>query len=79
MVNKTKTFLSTQELAKKLGISRVAVWKRIKKGQIKAIQAGRNFIIDEENLTLKSKKEIEKAVKKTVAEYGETLRLLGEE
>ncbi|KPJ56380.1 hypothetical protein AMJ49_05055 [Parcubacteria bacterium DG_74_2] len=82
---KDKRFLSTAELAKILGISRVAVFKKIKKGEIKAIKVGRNFIIEKKNLgsilgeslTKKEKLEIEKAVKKVVEEYGETLKLLG--
>ena len=82
---KDKQFLSTTELAKILGISRVAVFKKIKKGEIKAVKVGRNFVIDKKDLgnilgkelTKKEKSEIEKAVKKTVKEYGETLRLLG--
>lgn len=82
---KDKKFISTIELAKILGISRIAVYKKIKKGEIKAIKVGRNFVIDKKDLgnilgkelTEKEKKEIEKAVKKVVKEYGETLRLLG--
>lgn len=81
---KNKRFFSTTELAKILGISRIAVYKKIKKGEIKAIKVGRNFIIDKKELdhilnkelTKKDKQEIEKAVKKVVKEYGETLRLL---
>ncbi|MFH1289625.1 MAG: helix-turn-helix domain-containing protein [Patescibacteria group bacterium] len=82
---KNKRFLSTTELAKILKISRVAVYKKIKRGEIEAIKVGRNFIIDKkllgsifnEELTKKQKLEIEKSVKKTIKEYGETLRLLG--
>ncbi|MBU1127306.1 helix-turn-helix domain-containing protein [Patescibacteria group bacterium] len=82
---KNKRFLSTTELAKILKISRVAVYKKIKRGEIEAIKVGRNFIIDKkllgsifnEELTKKEKLEIEKSVKKTIKEYGETLRLLG--
>jgi len=81
---KDKKFLSTTELAKILGISRIAVYKKIKKGKIKAIKVGRNFVINKKNLgnilgaelTGKEKKEIEKAVKRVVKEYHETLRLL---
>jgi excisionase family DNA binding protein len=82
---KNKEFLSTTELAKILGVSRIAVYKRIKQGKIKAIKVGRNFVIEtkelrdilEKDLKEKDKLEIEKAVKKTVKEYGETLKLLG--
>ena len=80
-------FFSTSQVAKLMGISRVAVFKKIKKGEIKAEKIGRNFVIDKNDLkdifvtSFKKdlKKEIEAAVKKTVQEYGETLRLLGKE
>ena len=82
-----KEFLTTVELAKILGISRIAVFKKIKKGQIKAIKIGKNFIIPRDSLaeivgealSQDDKQEIEEAVKKTVREYGQTLRLLGSE
>ena len=82
-----KDLLSTIEVAKLLGISRIAVFKKIKLGQIKAERVGRNFVIHKNDLPQilgealsKDKKEfIEKAVKKTVKEYGETLKLLGKE
>lgn len=84
---KEQQFISTPELAKLLGISRIAVFKRIKAGKIKAVKAGRNFIIDKKNvpeilgksLNERDKREIDKAIKKTIEEYGETLRLLGKE
>jgi len=80
-------FLSTTDLAKLLGVSRVTVFKKIKKGEIKAIRIGRNFAIDKKYLsqingqvlTKKNKQIIDRAVKKTVNQYGETLRLLGKE
>ena len=84
---KNQEFITTAELAKILGISRISVFKRIKRGQIKAIRVGRNFIIPKDSLpevlgqvlSKKNKREIETAVKKTVREYGQTLRLLGNE
>lgn len=82
-----KEFLSTTELAKMLGISRIAVFKKIKSGRIKAAKVGRNFIISKKDipeildnvLSDKNKQEIDEAVGKTIKEYGETLRLLGRE
>lgn len=82
-----KNLFSTNEVAKMLGISRVAVFKKIKTGQIRAKKIGRNFVIERKDLpellggvlTEERKKEIEKSVKKTVEEYGETLKLLGAE
>ncbi len=46
---KGKEFVSTGELAKMLGISRIAVFKKIKKGEIKAVKVGRNFVIKRED------------------------------
>ena len=40
-----KEFYTTKELAKLMGISRVAIFNRIKKGNIKAQKIGRNFVI----------------------------------
>lgn len=82
-----KKYLTTAELAKLLGISRIAVFKKIKSGKIKAKKIGRNFIIDkkelggilDESLTEKKKAEISETVKKIIKEYGETLKLLGKE
>ncbi|MEK7087273.1 MAG: helix-turn-helix domain-containing protein [Patescibacteria group bacterium] len=82
-----KQLISTTELSKILGISRVAVFKKIKSGKIKAQKVGRNFVINRRDLaeilgdvlSEEKKREIEKAVKKTVKEYGETLKLLGKE
>ena len=78
-------FISIQQLAGILGISRIAVYKKVKKGQIKAIRIGRSFAIPRKYLdsilgrTLKDsqKKEIDAAVRKTVREYGDTLKMLG--
>lgn len=41
----SRKFYTTSELAKKLGISRIAVFNKIKKGDIKAQKMGRNFVI----------------------------------
>lgn len=78
-------FITIQELANILGISRIAVYKKIKKGQIKAMKIGRNFVIPKKYinnilgkaLNNEDKYAIERAVKKTVREYGEVLKLLG--
>ena len=85
---KNKEFVSTTELAEILGVSRVTVFNKIKKGEIQATKVGRNFIINRKDLynvldthilNTDEKKQIQKAVKKVVSEYGETLKLLGKE
>jgi len=83
----TKELLSTTEAAKILGISRVAVFKKIKSGDIPARKVGRSFVIEKKNLPNvlgavlyeNERREIEKSVRRTVKEYGQTLKLLGKE
>jgi excisionase family DNA binding protein len=83
---KDNNFLSTTELAKILGISRIAVYRKIKRGKIKAKKIAGNYAINkkdlggilEKELSKKERKEIEKAVQRVVKEYGETLKLLGQ-
>ncbi len=80
-------YISVTQLAEILGISRSAVHKKIKAGQIEAVRIGRSFAIPRKyfteimgrTLSGKNKKIIDQAVKKTFAEYGEVLRLLGKE
>ena len=84
-------YISIAELARRLGISRIAVYKRVKKGDIKAIKIGRSYAvlnavpyrkaknIDGKPLKDSEKQLIEKAVRKTVKEYGEVLKKLGKE
>jgi len=82
-----KEFISTTELAKILGISRMAVFKKIKSGAIKAKKVGRNFMISKKELPVvlgnvvskEQKSDINQAVKKAIHQYGETFRLLGRE
>lgn len=84
---KKSGFITIPQLAKILGISRIAAYRKVKKGQIKAVRIGRNFAIPQKQIaailgkTLRSedKKQIDDAVKKTVKEYGRTLKLLGSE
>ena len=80
-------YITIPQLARILGISRIAVYKKVKKGQIKAVKIGRTFAIPQQHiaailgktLAQEDKKEIDGAVKKTVKEYGQTLKLLGKE
>jgi excisionase family DNA binding protein len=39
------TYISIPQLAKRLGISRIAVYKKVKKGIIPAVKIGRNFVV----------------------------------
>lgn len=80
-------YISIAQLAEMLGISRIAVYKKVKKGEIEAIRIGRSYAVPKKYISgilgralrEKDKKEIDKAVEKTVREYGEVLKLLGRE
>ena len=80
-------YLTIPQLAKILGVSRIAVYRKVKKGQIKAVKIGRNFAIPQKQIAAilgkrlrqEDKKEIDSAVEKTVKEYGQVLKLLGSE
>ena len=80
-------YITIPQLARILGLSRIAVYRKVKKGQIKATKIGRNYAIDRKSvetilgktLAEEDKEQIDAAVKKTVKEYGQTLKLLGAE
>ena len=82
-----KELLSTAEVAAILGMSRIAVFKKIKSGEIRAIRVGRGYAIAKSDvleiaghvLGENRKKEIEESINKTLADYGETIRRLGKE
>lgn len=84
---KTDKFLTVSQFASILGISRIAVHKKIKKGEINATKIGNIYIIPKSyvseiygrTLTTHKKHIIDKAVHKAVKEYGEVLRRLGNE
>lgn len=87
MQAKENQYVTIPELARLLGLSRIAVYKKVKKGEIKAIKIGRTYGIPKKSLEVflgrglgeEEKKEIDRAVKRTVSEYGQTLKLLGKE
>ncbi|MFH1288746.1 MAG: helix-turn-helix domain-containing protein [bacterium] len=86
-----KPYFSIAEVAKILGLSRTAIYNKVKKGQIEAIRIGRSFAIADKIIKKliksikgtplgdKEKKEIDKVVSRTINEYGETLKRLGAE
>lgn len=81
-----KDYYSTYEVAKLLGVSRVAVFKRIKNGQLMAKKIGRNYIIAAADFGLGNRafsqddiKALDLSLAKALKEYDETLRLLGKE
>ena len=83
----TKGFYSSTEAARILNISRVAVFRQIKLGKIKAVKIGRNFIISHDavlealgkKIGNTKKEEIERAVDRAIKDYGKTFKLLAKE
>lgn len=81
----TGKYLTTTQAGKLLGISRIAVFKRVKSGQIKAEKHGGRYFIPvdqtmfngEPNKT--GKDEIARAVSRGVREYHEVFKWLGSE
>ena len=82
---RTKRLYSITEVAKILGISRVAVFNRIQNGMLKAHKIGNSYVIDgvdilfEDNLPASTKSDIEQVVKRAIKEYGEAFKRLGKE
>lgn len=82
-----KKYYSTGEIAQILQISRVAVFKRIKTGKIKADKVGRNYIVSYEHLLealgnsigKEKKQKIDAVVDKATKEYEVLFKLLGKE
>jgi excisionase family DNA binding protein len=85
MIN--EKYITIPELAKLLGVSRIAIYNRVKKGQIPAAKIGKTYIITDQTIasilgkkvTSGGKKLIDAAVHKTVQEYGEVLKKLSKE
>jgi len=77
-------YITIPQLAKLLGLSRIEVYRKVKKGQIPAIRVGRVYVISDrdiayilgEKISRKSKRQVKAAVRKTVQEYGEVLKRL---
>lgn len=81
------SYITIPQLAKILGLSRVTVYRKVKSGEIPATKIGHAYLVSNEEiskvlskeLTETAKKRIDNAVKKTVKEYWEVLKLLGKE
>jgi excisionase family DNA binding protein len=80
-------YITIPQLAKMLGVSRITIYNKVKKGEIEAIRIGKIYAIPKkyiaeilgEKLSTETKKLIDRAVKRTVQEYGEVLIKLGNE
>jgi excisionase family DNA binding protein len=79
--------MTIPQLANRLGISRIAVWNKVKKGEIPATKVGRQYVISArdariaagEELTTEQEQWIEAAVERVVRKYGSVLKRLSRE
>jgi len=85
-MKKDKKFLTTKEVAAIFKITDRHVRRLIKANIIPAKKIGRNFIIEAEQLnpifqkaTASEKEFVHKTMNKIIKDYGETLKLLGNE
>ncbi len=81
-----KPYYSTVEAAKILGMSRIAVFKKIRSGQLKSERFGRNYLIPQDSLaysagflTALRRKELDSDVRRIIKQYGDALRRLSKE
>lgn len=80
-------YYTIPEAAKILNKSRIAVYKQVKSGKIKAVRVGRNYAVPagslpfalHKELRVQDKKRLDAGIKRVIHEYSETLRLLGRE
>jgi excisionase family DNA binding protein len=81
---KQQEFYSAPEVARILGLSRNAIFKRIKSGDIESQKIGRNYAISHESVLAllgqeigeNRKKELDNTVGRVIKEYGEVLKRL---
>jgi excisionase family DNA binding protein len=82
-----QNYVTVAMLANLLGVSRITIYKRVKKGEIAATKVGKTYIIDDQavkeilggKVTASSKERIDRAVQKTLSEYRDLLKQLGDE
>ena len=63
LANMADKYFSTPQIAKMLGISRIAVFKQIKSGSLPAIKAGRSYIVAKSDLLELYKKKLDRELK----------------
>jgi excisionase family DNA binding protein len=86
-MKKDNKYLSIPEVAKILGISRIAVYKKVKKGDIDSIKIGNQYVISNSRISEimgkttspAKQKKIELSIKKFVEEYRDLIIRLGDE
>jgi len=60
----TDKLFSTPEVAKILGMSRIAIFKKIKTGKLKAMKIGKGYVVAKKDLMVHYRMKLAKAAKK---------------
>jgi len=63
----SEKYFSTAEVAQMLGISRIAVFKKIKSGKLAAMKVGRGFVIEKKDFLALHKEMFAKSRKKELS------------
>lgn len=86
MSHKDQKYVSVREAATLLGISRVHVLRLIHAGKLPAQKIGHAYAINRNDIggiykqiSSKEKAVVQKAIEKTLKEYGDVIRRLGKE
>lgn len=66
-------FYSTPEVAKILGITRIAVFKKIKTGKLKAMKVGKGYVVAKEDLMHHYRLKLAKVAKKMSPDESEAI------
>ncbi len=71
-------FYSTPEVAKILGISRIAVFKKIKSGKLKAMKVGKGYVVAKNDMLEHYRLKLKKAQKKMGPDEEEAIDRISE-
>lgn len=79
--------ITIPQLAQMLGISRIAVYRKVKAGQIPATKIGRTYVIADRTVNEvlqkvmrpRDKQRVDRAIRRAVRDYGDVLKRLARE
>ena len=84
--NSKTNLLSLPQAARITGYSRVEMFRKVKRGEIPARRIGRSYFVQRANLgpiyapiSQSASQTVDRAVAKTLKDFGETIKLLGKE
>ena len=82
-----KEYYTVPEIADILNVSRISIYRKVKKGEIRATMVGKTYIVHSKDLaeilgrkiTRKEQELVDSAVKMSIKEYGKVFKLLAQE